>query len=188
MRWLYEWAAPLYDTLSGPLVDTGAIIEIMQLAGTESVLDVAGGTGRLAHAIASRSRARVTVLDAAKPMLAQVPAHSRLNKVHAPAHSLPFAAESFDWVLCTNAFHLLTPHAQALASMRRVLKPGGKLLILDFNPRGLASPLLRRIEPMLDEARFLSTEELESLAREQGFSGQFVPFSLFQYLYVAVKL
>jgi ubiquinone/menaquinone biosynthesis C-methylase UbiE len=48
---------------------------------------------------------------------------------------LPFRAKSFDLVMCKSAFYLMPDHPRALAEFHRVLKPGGRLLLIDYNRR-----------------------------------------------------
>lgn len=160
----------------------------MQLQGGEQILDVAGGTGQLARAIVASIKAHVTVLDASQKMLAQVPNHPRIHPILGVANSLPFHADTFDWVVCTTAFHLLTPHAATLSAMRRVLKPGGRIFVQDFDRAGFMGPLLTRSEALLNlGSTYLSAAELAQMMKEQGFSGRIMPFNFFQYAFVGMK-
>ncbi len=188
--WLFDLIAPVYERLAHPLVvgSPAHVLELLQLQGTEKILDVGAGTGALARLIVERKRCEVTVLDASQRMLDQIPHHPRIHKVHGPANSLPFHAESFDLVVCTTAFHWLTPHQATLSAMRRVLKPGGRLYLQDFDKAGLMGPLLTRSEELFKQgAEYLSRQELEPLLKEQGFEGRFVLFNLFQYAYIGAK-
>ncbi|HEY9855558.1 MAG TPA: methyltransferase domain-containing protein [Stenomitos sp.] len=188
--WFFDLIAPVYERVAHPLVmgHPAHVFELLQLQGTEKILDVGGGTGSLARLIVERTRAEVTVLDASRRMLDQIPDHPRLHKVHGPANSLPFHADSFDLVVSTAAMHWLTPHQATLSAMRRVLKVGGKLYLQDFDKAGLAGPLLTRGEELFKQgAEYLSRQELEPMLKEQGFSGRFVLFNLFQYAYIGYK-
>lgn len=187
--WIFDLLAPVYDRLNHPwIVDPARVVSCLGLTGAEKVLDVAGGTGAVAHALVQASRAQVTVLDASAKMLAQVPRHKRIQTVHGLANSLPFQAETFDVVLCTASLHQLDPQNIVLAAMRRVLKPDGKLLIVDFDPQGLAGPALNLGESLLKQGhRYLSQGELEGMLQEAGFVGRFAPFSLIQYAFLGSK-
>src|SRR5205085_10197532 len=57
---------------------------------------------------------------------------------HGNASSMPFAADTFDFIICRAAFKNFTAPVQALQEMYRVLKPGGRALIIDL--RHDASP------------------------------------------------
>ena len=187
--WIVDLLAPVYDRVNHPwIVDPAKVVAMLGLSGQERILDVAGGTGAVAHALVQAAPAHVTVLDASAKMLSQVPRHKRLQTVHSIATSLPFQAESFDVVLCTSALHQLEPQNLVLAAMRRVLKPGGRLLIVDFDPEGLVGPVLTWSETLFKQGhQYLAQRDLEGMLREAGFTGRFMPFSLFQYAYLGIK-
>jgi demethylmenaquinone methyltransferase/2-methoxy-6-polyprenyl-1,4-benzoquinol methylase len=108
----------------------------------QSVLDLAGGTGDLAKVFAGQigSGGRVVLADINASMLregrrrlidAGVGADVSIAQVN--AESLPFADDSFDCVTIAFGLRNVTDKTAALASMCRVLKPGGKALILEFS-------------------------------------------------------
>jgi demethylmenaquinone methyltransferase / 2-methoxy-6-polyprenyl-1,4-benzoquinol methylase len=117
------------------------VIDLATVRSGERVLDVAGGTGDLAAAFARLTGATgLTVLsDINASMLEQ--GHARLidqgvlgvPPVQANAESLPFADRSFDCVTIGFGLRNVTDKDAALRSMYRVLKPGGRLLILEFS-------------------------------------------------------
>ncbi len=107
-----------------------------------AVLDLGAGTGLAARELKRCfRRATVTAADIAAPMLEVARRHSRfwrpLRCVQADARSLPFAAASFDLVFSNLMLQWLAPPDAALAEMRRVLKPGGLLLLSSFGPETL---------------------------------------------------
>jgi len=106
------------------------------------VLDLAGGTGDLARAFARRvgDEGRVVLADINRAMLEQgrrrlvdAGIGGNLSIVQVDAEKLPFADGSFDRVCIAFGLRNVTDKAAALASMWRVLKPGGKLLVLEFS-------------------------------------------------------
>lgn len=101
----------------------------------ESVLDVACGTGvvtRLA-AEAVDSSANVTGLDVNPGMLAvaqkEAPRERRIEWREASAESMPLPEEAFDVVLCQMGLQFVSNKLGAVREMRRVLVPGGRVLI-----------------------------------------------------------
>lgn len=104
------------------------------------VLDIAGGTGDLAKAFARQAGAtgQVWLTDINESML-RVGRDRLLNKGLAvptllcDAEKLPFPDNYFDRVSVAFGLRNMTHKDQALAEMRRVLKPGGKVLVLEFS-------------------------------------------------------
>jgi len=108
----------------------------------QSALDVAGGTGDLAAGMARQvgETGLVVLSDINSAMLAvgrdRLLDEGLLGNVRcaiADAERLPFADASFDCVTIGFGLRNVTDKAAALASMRRVLKPGGRLLVLEFS-------------------------------------------------------
>jgi demethylmenaquinone methyltransferase/2-methoxy-6-polyprenyl-1,4-benzoquinol methylase len=115
----------------------------MELAGTQRghhVLDLAGGTGDLAAKFVPLvgGEGQVVLADINAAML-QVGRERLLNRglvvdyAQVNAEALPFADQSFDIITIAFGLRNVTDKDAALASMFRVLKPGGRLLILEFS-------------------------------------------------------
>ena len=103
----------------------------------ERVLDVASGSGDLARAFAARG-ARVWMSDINGPMLARgrdrlLDAGHMAPAVRCDAERLPFTSASFDCVSVGFGLRNMTRKEVALAEMARVLRPGGRLLVLEFS-------------------------------------------------------
>lgn len=116
-----------------------------------SVLDIAGGTGDLALRFSKRvgNDGRVVLADINESMLRvgrdriiDTGVLGNIEFVQANAEALPFADESFDVVTIAFGLRNVTDKDRALASMQRVLKPGGRLLVLEFSKPVL--PLLSK--------------------------------------------
>jgi len=134
----YDAAAQLQGLARAELLSRFDVLR----APPRAVLDLGAGTGLAAVAIKRRfPRAAVTVADIAAPMLAVARRHSRfwrpLRCVQADARALPFEDASFDLVFSNLMLQWLAPPDAALAEMRRVLQPGGLLLLSSFGPETL---------------------------------------------------
>ena len=103
----------------------------------ERVLDVASGSGDLARAFAARG-AEVCLTDINSAMLGRgrdrmLDAGRLAAAVQCDAEKLPFGAATFDCVSVGFGLRNMTHMDAALAEMARVLKPGGRLLVLEFS-------------------------------------------------------
>ncbi len=113
------------------------ILENLPLSGAESVLDVATGTGLMARDLAPHVR-HVTGIDVTPEMLQQArdqSAAAGLSNVtfdDGNAAALPYADDYFDLVISRIAVHHFADPVVELSEMRRVCKPGGKVVIVDI--------------------------------------------------------
>src|SRR5262249_8796382 len=101
------------------------------------ILDVGCGTGGFAARLrAVFPTAQVWCVALVQGMPAEGAVRWRVNAgqvqpVQADSERLPFAAASFDVVTCANSFHHYPNQDRAVAEMHRVLRPGGRLLLID---------------------------------------------------------
>jgi demethylmenaquinone methyltransferase/2-methoxy-6-polyprenyl-1,4-benzoquinol methylase len=112
-------------------------VSVARIRPGERVLDVASGSGDLARAFAARG-AEVWMSDINGPMLARgrdrlLDAGRAVPAVRCDAERLPFADARFDCVSVGFGLRNMTRKDAALAEMARVLKPGGRLLVLEFS-------------------------------------------------------
>ena len=152
VRGVFDSVASKYDVMND-LMSMGLhrawkayAVAVANLRPGEQVLDIAGGTGDLARAFAKKVGAtgRVVHTDINETMLRQ--GRDRLlddglvlPTVICDAEALPFAPASFDLVSVAFGLRNMTRKERALAEMARVLKPGGRLLVLEFSK--VAKPL-----------------------------------------------
>jgi len=143
---VFDSVAPSYD-LMNDLMSAGMhrawkafTIAIAGIRTGERVLDVASGSGDLARAFARRagSEGEVWLTDINRAMLARgrdrlLDEGSALPLAQCDAEHLPFPADYFDCVSVAFGLRNMTRKEAALAEMRRVLKPGGRLLVLEFS-------------------------------------------------------
>lgn len=102
-----------------------------------ALLDLATGSGVLAAALARACpEATVTGADFCAPMLRAAPGRGIERLVVADAMRLPFAEAAFDVVTVAFGLRNMADWLGALREMRRVLRPGGHLLVLDFSVPG----------------------------------------------------
>ena len=110
------------------------VVADLRLARGSVVLDVAAGTGDLSREL-TRQGLRPIATDLSYNMLAH--AHDVAERVQADALTLPFATASVDGATCGYALRNFTDHAGTLAEIGRVVRPGGRISILEVaEPRG----------------------------------------------------
>lgn len=194
---MFDGIAPTYDALNRVLslgIDQRwrrrAVARLGDVRG-RPVLDVCAGTLDLTQ-LAEAAGARVVASDFAQAMLVRGRGKARAHRVRADALRLPFADGSFDGALCGFGLRNLDDPAAGLREMRRVLREGGRLVVLDFfRPRRMVTRAVqalynRQVLPLVgglisgDRSayaylarsieRFATREEVEALARAAGFS------------------
>lgn len=106
------------------------------------ILDVSAGTGLMVHHLLKRDYdfSELVLNDISEEMLSmartRIDGHEAVSFTEFPAERLGFEKDSFDTVISMSAFHNYTDQAMALSEMHRVLKPGGRLFLLDWNKKG----------------------------------------------------
>jgi ubiquinone/menaquinone biosynthesis C-methylase UbiE len=129
----FDTISPVYDWLR-PGVTPEVIASGLAFAERpiERLLDVGGGPGRGAEATNAPER---IVVDPAPGML-RAAAQRGLATTRAYAEDLPFADDWADAVLFVHALHHVDNPEQAIAEAARVLRPGGVVVIREFDPTG----------------------------------------------------
>ncbi len=203
VRDMFASVAPRYDFLNHFLsvrrdvawrrATARAVREILERPGSLAV-DVCCGTGDLALAFARHSSGKVYATDFCHPMLLRArekASSDRLAFFEADTLSLPFRADTLDLVSVAFGFRNLADYRRGLEEMRRVLKPGGTVAILEFSriPWPIIGPLFRfyfrRVLPKLGTlisgvsgpyqylpdsvSKFPNQNELLELMRGAGF-------------------
>jgi len=152
VRSVFDSVAPKYDLMndlmSGGLhrVWKAYTLAVANLKPGDKALDIAGGTGDLALAFAKKvgKTGQVVHTDINEAMLSTgrnrlLDLGKVLPTVVCDAEKLPFPSQYFDLVSVAFGLRNMTHKDIALAEMHRVLKPGGKLLVLEFSK--VAPPL-----------------------------------------------
>ncbi len=155
VRDMFARIAPRYDLLNRLM--TGGqdvrwrreVIQRARLAPGHRLLDIGAGTGDLAReALRQQPAARVVAADFTLPMMRvgrQRAGHAALTWLAADALRLPFADGTFDAVVSGFLLRNVADVLQALREQHRVLRPGGRVVILETTPppAGLVGALVR---------------------------------------------
>ncbi len=153
------------------------LVELAHVQPADRVLDVATGTGHTAFAFAPHVH-EVVATDITPEMLAEgekLKAELGMKNVEfrlADAHDLPFDDQSFDIVTCRRAAHHFMDMSKALREMRRVLRPGGRLVIDDRSvpEDDFVDTTLNRLDWLHDHShvRQYQPSEWERMLHEAG--------------------
>ncbi|MCI1191241.1 bifunctional demethylmenaquinone methyltransferase/2-methoxy-6-polyprenyl-1,4-benzoquinol methylase UbiE [Calidifontimicrobium sp. SYSU G02091] len=152
VRGVFDSVAPKYD-LMNDLMSLGLhrawkayTVAVADVREGQQVLDIAGGTGDLARAFARKVGASGCVVHTDINLAMLTTGRDRLldeglalPTVVCDAERLPFPSDRFDVVSVAFGLRNMTHKELALAEMARVLKPGGRLLVLEFSK--VAKPL-----------------------------------------------
>jgi ubiquinone/menaquinone biosynthesis C-methylase UbiE len=140
------------------------------------VLEVAPGPGYLAVELAKLGTRRVTGLDISHSFVRMAAENAARAGVaaafrHGDAAAMPFDADSFDFVVCRAAFKNFAQPVRALAEMHRVLRPGGKALVLDLRPDASPGAIAAHVRGMgLGPVRALMTRWILRMLRRRAYS------------------
>jgi demethylmenaquinone methyltransferase/2-methoxy-6-polyprenyl-1,4-benzoquinol methylase len=210
VRTMFDRIAPVYDVMNR-VMTAGLDVRWRRLAASaavrpgDRVLDAACGTGDLAIADLKAGAGRVTGLDFSERMLERARRkETRVEWIQGDMLALPFADATFDAATVGFGVRNVADLPLALTELRRVLRPGGRLAILEITqPRGALKPFFSlwfdRVVPLLGKVlpggsaytylpesvkRFPSAEGLAALLRESAFGD--VEFKLMAGTIVAI--
>jgi ubiquinone/menaquinone biosynthesis C-methylase UbiE len=166
----FDILAPFYDRLMGA-PDVGRLEELLRLPPAGSLLDLGGGTGRVSSLL-RRLVGRVVVADVCGGMLARA-RRKKLNAVRARSEFLPFPDASFDRVLVVDALHHFTAPSATLGDVARVLKPGGRVVIEEFDADRIAVRLAALAEKIaLMQSRFFRPQDIRGMMQVHGLRAE----------------
>jgi demethylmenaquinone methyltransferase / 2-methoxy-6-polyprenyl-1,4-benzoquinol methylase len=196
VRTMFDRIAPVYDVMNR-VMTAGLDVRWRRLAaasavrGGDRVLDAACGTGDLAIADLKAGAGNVTGLDFSAKMLERARVKSTaIEWLQGDMLALPFADETFDAATVGFGVRNVENLELGLSELRRVLRPGGRLAILEITqPRGALRPFYSlwfdRVVPLLGKVlpggdaytylpasvkRFPTAERLADMLREAGFT------------------
>jgi ubiquinone/menaquinone biosynthesis C-methylase UbiE len=172
----YTALAPSYDQRWLDYLHASFAMTLEQMSGlpADRVLDVACGTGQLLELLAERTdQSELIGIDRVPAMLevAKQRLGGRATFLEGEAQHLPFEDAHFQLVTSTNALHYFPDADGALREIRRVISPGGNLIITDWCRSYVSMKLLNRVLPWTRHAHVhtFSSSELKKCLADAGF-------------------
>ncbi len=167
-----RWQRYISNTLS-------FLVHWANIMPNERILDIACGTGELERLLTDQyPQQDIIGIDVSSKMLAvaqkKCAALPNVNFHHASASALPWKEFQFEVVICANAFHYFDQPAEALAEMKRVLHPNGRVIILDWCRDFIVCRFCDWLLGWLDPAhkRCYTQDELQTLIMSAGLKVQ----------------
>jgi ubiquinone/menaquinone biosynthesis C-methylase UbiE len=155
----------------------------------KKILDVGCGTGRLVHQLADYLKeARIHGVDISKSMIEKAKLKKRNKNVRfdvGDVERLPYEDNSFDIITCSHSFHHYPDKERAASEMYRVLRPGGRVMVIDgCRDVLLGKVIFKIVEKVERDVYHLLSREFRELFRKSGFNNivqkrfNFVPLLL----------
>lgn len=164
----FRFLAPIYDRFMGA-PDVERLTSLLTLPSDGWLLDLGGGTGRASLPLRPFVRG-IIVCDISRPMLHRA-RRKGARAICAPAERLPFPDRRFSRVLVVDALHHFRSAPHVVAEIVRVLAPGGRIVIEDFD---LGQPLVRWLalaeKIALMRSRFSHAEEIRRMLATHGLN------------------
>jgi len=157
-------------------------VGIANIRAGDKILDLAGGTGDIAKLMAERtgdsghvvlSDINPAMLSVGRDRMLNEAAFGRISCAQINAEALPFAARQFDLVTIAFGLRNVTDKAKALTEMLRVLKIGGKLMVLEFSELRINA-----LKPLYEAYSFKILPRMGKLIANDSASYQYLAESI----------
>lgn len=184
----FDLIAPIYARVHLSDEETfNTITKLGDFKKTDKVLDLGGGTGRIAKFFASLVQ-EIVVLDASKGMIGQCKKYAGLNCILGSAENIPYDNGYFDSVIIVDSFHHFQNMKKAVEEIKRVLKENGKVIIEEVNFGKFGNWLLEKFEMIVGaKSKIISPESLVALFSKNQFKAKLFNESKSGYYLVGEK-
>lgn len=166
---IFDLLAPIYDRLITGKIDK-ILLDILIQSKSKNVLEIGAGTGRTAQDVLKYCD-NVWLLDPSEKMLKK--ARQKLKDVtitHGFVEKLPYKEKMFDLVYAIDSLHHWDDQIKGIEEIYRVLKPGGKFVLIDFDPTKRIGHYIKAMERALFMgSTFFSLEGVKRIISDVNF-------------------
>lgn len=152
------------------------VLSLLNLQENQCFLDIGCGTGWAVRYTASliKNKGRFYGIDISSKMIEKAEKNcggcENTYFYKADAAALPFEGDFFDFIICTNSFHHYFSPSKVLNEVYRVLKPGGKIYIMELTADGFIMKMVDKIKKEREFVKHYSTQEYKTLFAEARLS------------------
>jgi len=158
----FDFIAPIYNRV-GAYSALDTMLELGAFPVSGRLLDVGGGTGRVASALRDKVD-QIVIADVSLGMLSFAASKPGLQTAAAYSEHLPFSDSSFDRIVMVDAMHHVVHQADTARELFRLLKPGGRIVIEEPDIRAFGVKLIALGEKLLlMRSHFLAPEQIAKL-------------------------
>lgn len=159
--------APFYEKFIAPKFPE-KLAELAELEPGGSLLDIGGGTGRVANFLTGKT-GWILIADESLGMLKEARKKDALETVCVNSENLPLQGESFDRIIMVDALHHVQNQGETAKELWRLVKPGGRIIIEEPDIRKFAIKMVAVFEKMaLMRSHFLNARQIEGLFEGKG--------------------
>ena len=171
---IFNRVANFYDKFVGSF-DLEEINEYLPLKSDALLLDLGGGTGRIAYQLAKYVN-ECFILDLSFEMLQQSKKNSHnIPLLQAGSEKAPIKSNSINQIFLNDSLHHIQKQQETLEECYRMLKPGGELIIREFDKKHFWNIFLTIGEALLRfKSKFVSPEQLSEMCQSIGFKTKYV--------------
>jgi|ERR1051326_1790240 demethylmenaquinone methyltransferase/2-methoxy-6-polyprenyl-1,4-benzoquinol methylase len=185
---IFDIFAPVYEYLHfGANHTAKQLNSVVTFEPNDNVLDVGGGVGRIAKLLRPKVKS-ITVADASAGMIKKCKENTELSCVLAKAENLPLPDNTFDKIIVVDAFHHFGDHDKVIEELKRVLKPGGLVILEEFNPATIFGKYIKYGEKILGMgSHFYKPLDLKKLFDTHGLQAKLFRETNHTYYLIAKK-
>jgi ubiquinone/menaquinone biosynthesis C-methylase UbiE len=162
--------------------------EYIDIRPSDILLDIGGNTGKITEAYSNNCR-EVIVLEPKHSIVEYGRSHRpKIKFIEGGAENIRLPDEYFDKVVASASFHHFSDHDKALEEMKRVLKPDGKIIILEIDPNTARGKYLKFCETLLHTgAKLYQPSQLSKKVEEHNLQVLSIDSTTLGYCLTAVK-